>query len=93
MATVLELIDAEIEAFHSNVETGSLDDKSPMHSPTPGLARICRLRQLAAGAQRVCQTRNSQQFGEETKLLCAYVDMPLQFVTVYDTMTEGSENG
>ena len=28
MATVLELIDAEIEAFHSNVETGSLDDKS-----------------------------------------------------------------
>ena len=29
MATVLELIDAEIEAFHSNVETGSLDDKSP----------------------------------------------------------------
>jgi len=52
-----------------------------------------RLRQLAAGAQRVCQTRKSQQFGEETKLLCAYVDMPLQFVTVYDTMTEGSENG
>jgi hypothetical protein len=32
MATVLELIDAEIEAFHSNVETGSLDDKSPTHS-------------------------------------------------------------
>jgi hypothetical protein len=29
MATVLELIDAEIEAFYSNVETGSLDDKSP----------------------------------------------------------------
>ena len=64
-----------------------------MHLPTPGLVRICRLRQLAAGAQRVCQTRKSQQFGEETKLLCAYVDMPLQFVTVYDTMTEGSENG
>jgi hypothetical protein len=34
MATVLELIDAEIEACHSNVETGSLDDKSPMHSST-----------------------------------------------------------
>jgi hypothetical protein len=32
MATVLELIDAEIEAFYSNVETGSLDDKSPTHS-------------------------------------------------------------
>jgi hypothetical protein len=32
MATVLELIDAEIEAFYSNVETGSLDDKSPMRS-------------------------------------------------------------
>jgi hypothetical protein len=29
MAIALELIDAEIEAFHSNVETGSLDDKSP----------------------------------------------------------------
>jgi hypothetical protein len=25
MATVLELIDAEVEAFDSNVETGSLD--------------------------------------------------------------------
>jgi hypothetical protein len=62
-------------------------------SPTPGLVGICRLRQLAPGAQRVCQTRKSQQFGEETKLLCAYVDMPLQFVTVYDSMTEGSENG
>jgi len=32
MATVLELIDAELEAFHSNVETGSLHDKSPMRS-------------------------------------------------------------
>jgi hypothetical protein len=32
MATVLELIDAEIEAFYSNVETGSLDDKSLVHS-------------------------------------------------------------
>jgi hypothetical protein len=32
MATVLELIYAEIEAFYSNVETGSLDDKSPTHS-------------------------------------------------------------
>ena len=29
MATVLELIDAEMEAFHSNVETGWLDGKSP----------------------------------------------------------------
>jgi hypothetical protein len=33
MATVLELIDAKLAAFHSNVETGSLDDKSPMRSP------------------------------------------------------------
>jgi hypothetical protein len=32
MAIALELIDAEIEAFHSNVETGSLDDKSPSDS-------------------------------------------------------------
>jgi hypothetical protein len=29
MVTVLDLIEAEIEASHSNVETGSLDDKSP----------------------------------------------------------------
>jgi hypothetical protein len=35
MATVLKLIDAEIEAFHSNVETGSADDKSPTRSSTP----------------------------------------------------------
>jgi hypothetical protein len=35
MAIVLELIDAEIEAFHSNVETGSVDDKSPTRSSTP----------------------------------------------------------
>ena len=66
-------------------------------SPTPGLVPICRLRQLtvklrgeeelkalAAGAQRVCQTCKSQQFEEETKLLCAYVDMALQFVTAYE---------
>jgi hypothetical protein len=32
---------------------------------------------------------------EETKLLYAYVDMPLQFVTVHEhkCVTEGSENG
>jgi hypothetical protein len=40
MATVLELIDAEIEAFHSNVETGSLDDKSPMRSSRVHLRRF-----------------------------------------------------
>jgi len=50
MATVLELIDAETEAFHSNVETGSLDDKSPRHSASlveessfPGCGRITGL--------------------------------------------------
>jgi len=42
------------------------------------------LKVLAAGPQRACQTFKSQQFEEETKLLCAYVDMPLQFVTVYE---------
>ena len=39
MAIVLELIDAEIEAFHSNVETGSVDDKSPTRSSTPDKSR------------------------------------------------------
>jgi hypothetical protein len=48
MATVLELIDAEIEAFHSNVETGSLDDKSPM--------RVSRQR---GGGNALCPVSNS----------------------------------
>ena len=41
MATVLELIDAEIEAFHSNVETGSLDDKSPSIKSSPFMLETC----------------------------------------------------
>ena len=58
MATVLELIDAEIEAFHSNVETGSLDDKSPRHSASlveessfPGCGRITAHTDIAQNLQ------------------------------------------
>jgi hypothetical protein len=51
--------------------TFSLGDKSPMHSPTPGLVRICRLCQLAAGAQRVCQTGKANNLGRK-RSFCAH---------------------
>jgi hypothetical protein len=57
MATVLELIDAEIEAFYSNVETGSLDTKSPM--------QCAGINRHEAGNERVLRERSSEPLGPE----------------------------
>jgi hypothetical protein len=40
--------------------------------------------EFAPRAQRVCQIGISQQPDGKTKVLFAYRDMPLQFVTVYE---------
>jgi hypothetical protein len=51
MATVLKLIDAEVEAFDSNAEAGSLDDKSPSHS-------LCQHPNVAKGQPPGCRVHS-----------------------------------
>jgi hypothetical protein len=74
MAIALELIDAEVEAFHSNVETGSLDDKSPMRSLRFGLVPRCRLMftdvlHTAVGAESAAVARLRSSHLAENNLL------------------------